>query len=170
MSDLTINISKLPEGIHTYDLESDAAELGLDERFIEPVGVHAVLSKTANQLHLKAVLTSRGSFQCDRCLDMFTQGLEATYQIVYVFEGATAHTEDTEGIELQVLPADANLIDLADDVRQYMLLGVPLKLLCKEECAGLCPTCGANLNTHPCSCVREATDPRWEQLKNIKLS
>jgi uncharacterized protein len=60
------------------------------------------------------------------------------------------------------------MIDLADDVRQTVVLAVPLKLLCKEECKGLCPRCGADLNKELCICPPEALDARWETLRRFR--
>ncbi|MBP1654290.1 MAG: hypothetical protein H6Q28_846, partial [Bacteroidetes bacterium] len=83
---------------------------------------------------------------------------------VYVREAA--ETERFDPAEVQVLSPAMAVIDLAEDVRQTLMLSVPLKLLCAEDCRGLCPTCGANRNTAGCDCREDEPDSRWEQLKN----
>jgi uncharacterized protein len=51
-----------------------------------------------------------------------------------------------------------------------LLLNIPMRILCKEDCRGLCPKCGRNRNTNSCDCVEEAIDPRWEGLKGLRDS
>src|SRR5947199_407510 len=88
--------------------------------------------------------------------------------------------------ELELHPVDFHeefppgAIDLGEDVRQLeglmledvlreqVLLSVPLKALCREDCKGLCPTCGKNRNTEPCSCPPALGDPRWSALRDIR--
>ena len=61
-------------------------------------------------------------------------------------------------------------IDLAPILREQLLLALPMVLLCREECQGLCSVCGADLNKGECGCDRKPADPRWAALKNIKLT
>lgn len=60
-------------------------------------------------------------------------------------------------------------IDLGVILREVLLLGLPIQFLCRDNCAGLCDQCGANLNLGPCGCVHEHVDLRWEGLKSIKV-
>ena len=76
------------------------------------------------------------------------------------------NAEETEE-EVQYLPVDTNIIDLGEDVRQYLTLSLPLKTVCREDCAGLCPICGINKNKATCSCTMEESDPRWVDLKKF---
>ena len=57
---------------------------------------------------------------------------------------------------------------LEDAVREQVLLALPLKVICREDCRGLCPHCGKNLNTERCSCAEPVEDPRWSALKEIR--
>jgi len=57
---------------------------------------------------------------------------------------------------------------LEDAIREQVLLSVPLKVLCRENCLGLCPVCGKNRNTEPCGCAQPIQDPRWSALKEIR--
>jgi uncharacterized protein len=62
-------------------------------------------------------------------------------------------------------PIDGHhIIDMTEAVRQYILLTTPMKPLCREDCAGLCPVCGHNLNQGPCSCPPQGVDPHWAKL------
>ena len=60
------------------------------------------------------------------------------------------------------------VIDMADDVRQTVLLSVPLKNVCRDECRGLCPLCGRNLNEGTCDCKETPVDGRWDKLKELQ--
>lgn len=165
MSALSINISNLSEGVHQQTLEASPDEVGLDERFSGPTIVRATLEKTSRQLFLTAEFETAGTFTCDRCLEVFTKPLAGRYQLVYVSdERAQAGIEDEE---VQLIAPDANTIDLTEDVRQFILLALPQKMLCKEDCGGLCPVCGINRNHAPCECEVAETDPRWDGLKKL---
>jgi uncharacterized protein len=63
-----------------------------------------------------------------------------------------------------------HVLDLTEAIRQYALLAVPMKPLCREDCAGLCPGCGRNLNQGGCDCPPQEADPRWAKLKNLVLT
>jgi uncharacterized protein len=60
-----------------------------------------------------------------------------------------------------------HILDLTEAIRQYALLAVPMKPLCRKECAGLCPNCGKNLNQGPCDCPAQNIDPRWSKLTKL---
>ena len=63
-----------------------------------------------------------------------------------------------------------NILDLAEAVRQYALLAMPMKPLCRENCVGLCPTCGCNLNERSCKCPTSPVDPRWVRISELNLT
>lgn len=165
MSVLRINISNLPEGIHQRSLEAKAEEVGLDNRFSKAVIVNATLEKTNRQLYLKAECKTSGTFICDRCLEEFEKEVVASYHLMYVTEERVV--EGLNEDEVHVITPETNTIDLGEDVRQFIVLALPQKVLCKEDCAGLCPICGINRNKSSCDCRDEETDPRWEGLKKF---
>jgi len=169
MSSLRINISGLSEGLHSYDLRSPAGELGLDERFDGTVQVAVELEKTHGQIILRADAQTEGLFSCDRCLDPFRRPVEASYEVVYLLSAQEQARDGEKNLEVQVLPPDMNILDIGDDARQFLLLRLPIKILCKEECAGLCPSCGTNLNRGSCTCTVDVTDPRWDALKKLDM-
>jgi uncharacterized protein len=167
MSSLRINVSGLSEGLHAYSLSSPAGELGLDERFDCPVKVTVELEKTHGELFVRARVITEGMFACDRCLDVFRRPVEATYEVVYLLAGQEPAEKSEDHLEVQVLSPDTNIIDFGDDSRQFLLLKLPIRMLCKDDCAGLCPSCGTNLNRCVCDCSVEETDPRWDALRNL---
>ena len=162
---MKINISNLSEGLHEYDFEETPSSIELDERFSKPVIVRVEMEKRRRQLFLTAHVKTSGRFVCDRCLEDFDRDLELDYRMTYVYEMNDAEELDQD--EVTVIHASTNEIDIAEHVRDYVLLAVPMKLLCRDDCAGLCRKCGKNLNHGPCGCPADDVDPRWEKLKQI---
>ena len=165
MSSLRINISNLSEGTHGRTLEASPEEIGLDGRFSRTVHLDVRLEKTSRQLYVSVQLTTGGVFTCDRCLDEFEKSIMNSYSVVYVMDGRA--TVGADAVEVQVLSHEAAYIDLGEDARQFAILALPQKMLCREDCAGLCPSCGANLNREACGCSRDEVDPRWSDLQRL---
>jgi uncharacterized protein len=163
---MKIQIGGLSEGIHRYEFKVAPRELELGEQFPSDVAVQTTLDKTPNQILLTSQIHVTASVVCDRCVASFTKELNPSYSMFYMFEGS--EYEHMDPAEFQVVPTGQHVIDIADDVRQSVLLAVPLKLLCKESCKGLCPSCGQNLNEGSCSCREELTDSRWDQLRKLQ--
>ncbi len=162
---MKINISNLSEGIHEYQFEETPSSIELDDRFSKPVIVNVELEKRRRQLFLTGHVRTSGTFVCDRCLDDFEKDIAVDYRMTYVSDMSEAGEMDQD--ELTVMHASTNEIDIVEDVKEYISLAVPMKLLCKDDCAGLCVTCGTNLNHGACDCPREESDPRWDKLKKI---
>jgi uncharacterized protein len=162
---LRIRISQLSLGLHEYHLTAEAAEIGLAENFRRVVDVDAVLDKTPRQIFLKVDLKTSGLFECDRCIEDFEQALLGRYTMFYVYDDLDTAAYPAD--EVQVITPDTPVLDLSEDVRQTVLLSVPLKLLCREDCRGLCPRCGANRNQRSCDCQVEAESPPWRGLEGL---
>ncbi len=158
---LKIRISGLSNGLHEYHFSSDPSDIGLGSNFTAPVEVNAALDKSSRQMYLKASVQTSGLFACDRCVEEFEQLLEGSYSMLYVYN--EYELGNREPAEVQVINPDAVYIDLTEDVRQMTLLSVPLKLLCKEDCKGLCPQCGTNKNIRTCACSEDHADPHRER-------
>ena len=167
MAEFRINISNLSEGIHDYIFESEAQTIGLGPEYTGPVRVQASLEKGRRQMLLRVSATAMAGFICDRCLDPFTKDLKANYIIVYAPGDRSMTGVQNESREIQILTPDMNFIDLDEDVRQYLVLDVPQKLLCSDECNGICPQCGTRKITAHCHCTTEEIDTRWESLKKL---
>lgn len=117
----------------------------------------------------EAVLKSN----CSRCLELIEFPL--TVQFTSDFRYAqgnplTANKVELTPDELDIVWYNGNEIDLTEQVRQQMVVNLPIKILCKEDCRGLCVKCGANLNTHPCQCITEDDENPFRNLSGIRLS
>lgn len=159
-----IRVSQLSRGIHEYHFLSDPTDIGLEENFRAKVQVDVDLEKTSNQLYLKAAIQTVGMFQCDRCVEEFARNLKTSYTMFYVYDDLDAAKYE-EG-EVEVLTRETTHIDLTEDIRETVMLAVPMKLLCRENCKGLCPHCGTNWNYGTCTCHAEQSDFTLGSLLN----
>jgi DUF177 domain-containing protein len=127
------------------------------------------LTRTNQGILADGTVTAPVRMQCDRCLDEYTTTItfplrEQFYPTVDVNTGVPL-PHDAEEI---AFPIDHNhLLDLREAVRQNLLVSLPMQSLCREDCAGLCPQCGKNLNEGACNCVPEEQDSRFEALRAL---
>lgn len=162
---MKIKVSHLKDGHHfisTYETPEELA-LANDARFTEAAEVRVDLEKRSRALYFKLAININGRFACDRCLDEFIMPLEGECRLIYSSDKAFADLDE----DVRYITPDLPDIDLTADLREIILLAVPLKLLCRTECKGLCPSCGTNLNLEQCSCQAATLDPRWEKLRKI---
>lgn len=103
---------------------------------------------------------------CRRCLKSVEQPVDDTIDLF--FEPLTDEDDGADG-EVYPLPARGDELSLREAVREQLLLRAPEFALCGEECRGLCPQCGADLNTDPCDCVPVTAESPWGALKNVKF-
>jgi len=100
--------------------------------------------------------------------------IESSYDLVYMpLSAASAEPGEHEIVEehdfdIAYYEPDGQIIDVDALVREQVELGMPVHLLCSEECKGLCPTCGGDLNKASCNCKSEAHDPRWDALAGLQ--
>lgn len=163
--DLRIRISGLSNGLHDYRFTVKPSFIGLEESFSHPVEVEASIDKTTRQILLRAKVSTSGHFQCDRCIENFEREIASSYSTFYVYDEIDGASRPPE--EVTVLSTDTVHLDLREDIREIVELAVPLKLLCTEECKGLCPRCGSNWNMVSCSCKEEIRDSRWKGLEDL---
>lgn len=127
-----------------------------------PVRVAASITNTGDYLLAKGMIYADLTLVCSRCLDKFSYHLKADFEEKYSDRqpGSVDGEEDINYFE-------GDSIDLTDDIIANILLSLPMKYICSENCKGLCPHCGKNLNTGECNCTEEDLDPRLEILKNL---
>ena len=127
----------------------------------EPVLAQGVVRNTAGVLLMKGSVTTTIHGICDRCAAEFTRDIDFPIDAVLVTELASEENEDE-----WVFPLVGDSADLDDIVRTVFVLNLDSKLLCKEDCKGLCPRCGKNLNDGKCTCEKEL-DPRLAALRQF---
>lgn len=162
---MMIKISNLKEGIHDFEFSEEVGKIDLGEPFIGNVLVKVELNKLSNQIVIKADIKVHANFECDRCTASYDEILESNYEMVYLTDSRHEHGDD---LNVVYLTPDADKIILDEDVRDYALLSVPMKKLCREDCKGLCPVCGKDLNEGSCNCIIENIDAKWQPLVELK--
>ncbi len=114
----------------------------------------------------------RGLFQvpCARCLDPVEHTLKGDYDVLFRPIGVDSddreHAIGTSETEIGYYENGSVLLE--DVLREQVLLSLPARTLCREDCKGICPRCGANGNNDPCSCEELPADPRWSALGDLR--
>ena len=134
---------------------------GVSNPVSEPVLASGTVRNTAGVLVMTGEITTCIHGICDRCASPFDREIHFPINVVLVTEMANEENEDE-----WVFPLEGDSADLDDIVRTVFVLNLDSKLLCKEDCKGLCYRCGKNLNEGPCNCQKEL-DPRFAALKQL---
>jgi uncharacterized protein len=123
-----------------------------------------------NDIRVAGDLSTRVEIACARCLEPIVRDISRKFDLLYRPRGSEAGRE-----EISVTAAEAEIgyyegegLHLEDVLREQVLLALPLRAICREDCKGLCPHCGQNLNQGQCNCAEPHEDPRWAALKDIR--
>ena len=163
---MLLGLSKIidcPGASLPFEVSVDLSDLcyGVSYPVTEPVVASGTVRNTAGVLMMTGDLTTTIHGTCDRCASSFDREIHFPIDVVLVTEMANEENEDE-----WVFPLEGDSADLDDIVRTVFVLNLDSKLLCKEDCKGLCHRCGKNLNDGPCSCQKEL-DPRFAALKQL---
>ena len=163
---MLLGLSKIidcPGASLPFSVSVDLSDLcyGISYPVTEPVVASGTGRNTAGVLMMDGELTTTIHGLCDRCASPFDREIRFPIHAVLVTELADEENEDE-----WVFPLEGDSADLDDIVRTVFVLNLDSKLLCKEDCRGLCPRCGKNLNDGPCNCQKEL-DPRFAALKQL---
>jgi uncharacterized protein len=175
---LTVDLAKIPAYGLTLETEIGPAALALpeDEQLLitVPVQVQGRLTKVMEQVFFHGSIGGVIVAPCSRCLEAVNDGFAVEVRGVFLPVGS--HRISDEGGEggatddLDVYSHDGLRINLYPLVRDQVVMAFPVQTLCREDCAGLCQACGANLNEEPCACQSESGEPRFAVLKQLKSS
>lgn len=125
---------------------------------------------TIEDIRLVGEFSTRLELACARCLEPVYQDVKKSFDLLYRPQGVDAGKEEIslgkEDVDVGYYQGDGVLLE--DVLREQLLLAVPLKQLCTEDCKGLCPSCGQNLNQGACGCARAESDPRWRALGELR--
>ena len=163
---MLLGLSKIidcPGGSVPFSTSVNLSDLRFGNCFpvTEPVEAEGAVRNTAGVLMMTGRVKTCIHGICDRCAAAFSREMEIPLEVVLVTELADEENEDE-----WVFPLEGDSADLEDIVRTVFVLNMESKLLCKEDCKGLCCRCGKNLNAGPCSCQKEL-DPRFAALKQL---
>lgn len=162
---MVIKYTNYSDGVHYIELKKSAEKLNLGEPFTGTVLLNCKMDKSISQIVFDCDLSVTANLTCDRCTKEFNSELNSKFQIIYLF---SKENVDEEELNVHYLSPETDKIDLSADTIEYSKLSIPLKVLCDENCKGLCPRCGTDLNETTCDCEKENSNPIWDQLQKLK--
>ena len=143
----------------------------VDERvsLTQPATVSGKVRLAGNEVFVNGHVETRAKIECDRCLRPVETPVNADFSLEYISgsEYESSEVAELTEAEMSVSVFDGEALDVDEIVKEQVLLAVPTRMLCREDCKGICPECGTDRNTGDCSCATSDIDPRWAALKNL---
>jgi uncharacterized protein len=172
---LLVDVATIPEEGLELSEELTPASLALgaaEEVALEPGARFACRVERGDEgsVHVKGRLQARLKVDCGRCLEAFPVSLDNAPEVFFLPHREGDEREDEVELserEMVIAYYRGRTIDLAEMLREELILAVPMRRLCREDCRGLCPLCGANRNRAGCDCEPEQQDPRLQPLARL---
>jgi uncharacterized protein len=168
---MEINVSQLLKAsigtIREFSMDEPIAILEKDQE--SHVVGKIKLTKTHRGILSQGMVETTVPLECSRCLKAFKSKLTVNIEEEYfpsldINSGTALEQPDDPG---SFIIDEHHILDLSEAIRQNALLAIPMKPLCREDCLGLCPVCGKDLNKKLCECNKVKIDPRWAQLAQL---
>lgn len=160
---MKIPVLHLKDGDHRFagQLVAKDAEA---ERYPFPINVEVQVNRSGAVLGCSVTLETTARYVCDRCVEPYETPLnELFHQILQVGEDLLQTTEE----DVINVPNETVEYDFAERVFEQLLLSEPMKMICREDCAGICAECGEDADSPKCECGGASIDPRWNKLKEL---
>lgn len=139
-------------------------------RINEPIGVTVSFYRAGTELFFEGGLHASTTAICARCAEEFAAPSDRDFRLVLAPKSVGFDEEkDLRDEDLEFSLYDGDQIDLSPLIREQFLLALPTRPLCQEDCRGLCPKCGVNLNHEQCACTVELGHPGLAALRNLKV-
>lgn len=171
---MIVDVTSLRDAQTSFDFSIPPDEIDFGGETIklkDVVKVEGNLKRGIAQTDVRGKISARIEAECSRCLQAAEISLEFAFDAAFVT--AENYTREKEAElkvdDLEVSVFDGDRIDLTELVREQILLNLPARIFCREDCRGLCQKCGANLNLIDCNCREEEIDLRWSKLKSLKF-
>jgi uncharacterized protein len=155
MTDFILDLATLKPSLDRVEIEAPAHEVELPaSEWRGLVRASLRVEKSGSRVSVRGTVASSATLECVRCLNEFELTVEAPLTI---FADQSGRSDRREEAELErddyMLFHDGRRLDLRESVRELLLLELPITPHCREDCPGLCPSCGADLNVGPCGCT-----------------
>lgn len=154
-----------------YELQAALTPLevrGATVSFCGPVKVSLVVSNTGEGLLARGQVAGNLKLTCDRCLELFQYAFNLPFEETYrPVPGGEAASSGSGKNDAESVTFSGDILDITPEVLNNIILALPMKALCREDCPGLCPHCGRNLKAGQCDCESEKIDPRLSVLKDF---
>lgn len=155
---------------HLYP-EGEPGLAGDESRLVGRPALDLKATRDGDRITLTGRVKAAVEIECDRCLSPLSVPVDQSFDLLYAppTRPGSAHDEKELGEDdLSVSFYQGQAIDLDDLVREQIELALPMGRLCAEDCRGLCPHCGVNLNREQCDCSTIEIDTRWAALKDLQ--
>jgi len=126
-------------------------------------------SRSGSEYHFHGSVNAELNTSCHLCLEQVREPVDSEFAVI-VRRGERRPSDSDDADETGdyiTLSATQHEVSLDEHIREGVILSLPIKVVCREGCKGLCPTCGVNLNNETCNC-EQAPDPRWDSLRALK--
>ncbi len=160
---MKVDIRELVEASGRFEAdESVAIDDAMGGEIVAPCHVEVEFRQSHDTIHFTGTVATTLLTQCHRCLDPVRQDLAGDFELMVRRGDHAAEAGD----DLVTLPLHQYDVDLGPYVHEAIVLGTPMIVVCREDCRGLCPSCGVNLNRETCAC-RPSGDSRWDALRKL---
>jgi len=137
-------------------------------KFPSPIEVDITTLVTGDEIICQGEVYGTVEIECSRCLDTFDLQVSTRMQfIVKMLDSSVGLDNGESDDDFEVIPKTQTVFDISQRIKDAIVLNLPVKPLCGDECRGLCPMCGVNLNESECECTPDKADERWDALKDI---
>lgn len=159
----------------SFNVDVPAGQIEFESKLKQSSVLHSegraeLLNRSLGEIRIVGDLSVQIESVCDRCAEPAASSLENHFDLIYMpsadVQAGGEDEIDEAGVEVGYY--DGNGLELNDVLREVVLLALPMRLVCSDDCKGICPTCGQNLNQQACDCHPEATDDRWSKLKILR--
>ena len=170
---MIIDLANLGNTAKTVEVSFEPVEIDLASELVTLTGKTTFSGETEridSRGRVRGTINADVSLDCTRCLEPIAKHLVIPFEAVFVdsSEEDTAAEKEVGDEQLDESLVENGQVDMAEVVREQILLAMPEQIFCREDCLGLCPKCGSNLNLIDCKCADDEVDPRWAALKNLK--
>ena len=170
---MKIDVLALKEGENALELRESASRLdlrGVPCDFTSDIVVNLTLHKRGDEIVILGKASGIVSEECSRCLKRNDRKFAVEFEVFCDKIGAHKDRPEPseEAGETYFVHHDGKVLDLGPVVREAVVLSMPMKALCREDCRGLCPICGVNLNEQTCGCAASKPGARWSALAKLK--
>jgi len=146
------------------EFDTDALPEGSDIKIVNPIKYNGEIYKVNREHLLNLTISYTYESNCDRCLQ--TTSERVTTVLTGKLKESTGTIDDEDELE-EIISIENNRLNLTAYIWSQVVSSLPMKILCSNDCKGICPTCGIDLNTQSCDCMGNTIDPRLEKLKEL---
>lgn len=156
-----IDLRDLPDGLSNLELDLPGESFGLTAEDVDltgPLRVQLILDRRGEEIWIRGKAQGEARLECSRCLAEYPQNLDLEFD-VFCAKVSNPNVVSHKAVDEEdggIHPHDGRVLSIDGEIREAVILGLPMKPLCREACAGLCSRCGEDLNQGPCRCARAA--------------